>query len=66
MHFAMLSPAELEVFRFYRDHGRKFGVAVSIIGDVDAEELARAASRQHAEEILRRSRGKVYVKVQQR
>ena len=52
--FAMLSPAEHAVLEFYRNQGRKFGVAVSIISDADTAELASAPSQQAADEILRR------------
>lgn len=67
--FAMLSEDELEVYKFFRDRGRKFGVAVLLIPDEPysdevAEDLARAATIQHTEEILRRRNTRVCVTVQ--
>lgn len=60
--FAMLTPEELEVFRFYRDRGRKYGVAISVSSDVFQAELA-SATPKHAEEILRRTNSKIAVDV---
>jgi hypothetical protein len=60
----MLSPEELSVFRFYCENGRKYGVAISVISDVDPAELA-IASRQQADELLHRSNGKITVEVRQ-
>lgn len=52
-NFAMLSVEEQAVLSFYRDQGRKFNVTVEILTDADPKELARA-SRQQADEIMRR------------
>lgn len=45
--FAMLTPQESEVLDFYRAQGRKFDVAVSIINQADADELARPQAKVH-------------------
>lgn len=63
-HLAMLSPTDLDVFRFYRAQGRKYGVTISVTGDADAEKLAQTVSSQQAEQILCRGHGKISVKVQ--
>lgn len=59
-NFATLTSEELFVFAFYRDQGRKFYVGVSIISDADQLMLAQA-SRQQAEEIMRRANSHVLV-----
>lgn len=59
--FAMLTPAEHDVLMFYRNQGRKFGVAVSITSEADPDELASAPSQQAADEILRRVNSTVSV-----
>jgi len=59
--FAMLSTDESDVLTFYRDQGRKFGVAVSIISEANPEELASAPSQQAADEILRRMNSTISV-----
>lgn len=64
--FAMLTNSEQAVLNFYRDRGRKFGVAVSIISEADADELARASSREQADQILKRANSRVQVTVSQR
>lgn len=64
--FAMLSTSELDIFYFYLNQGRKFGVAVALIHNVDPEELARAASQRQAEKIVRRTSAKVSVTVKNR
>lgn len=61
--FAMLNPDEEAVLNFYRDQGRKFGVAVSIINEADPAELARASSRQQADQILKSANSRVHVTV---
>lgn len=61
--FAMLNPDEEAVLNFYRDQGRKFGVAVSIANEADPEELARASSRQQADQILKSANSRVRVTV---
>lgn len=62
-NFAMLSPEEEELLSFYRSQGRKFGVAVCIISDVDPEELARAPSQLHVDQILKRGNSRISVTV---
>ncbi len=64
-YLAMLSLSELDVFRFYRDRGRKYGVSITVTGNADAEKLAQAASPLQAEKILMRGHGKISVMVQQ-
>lgn len=62
--FAMLSPAEFEVFDFYRDRGRKFDVAVAVVHEgVDPDELLRAKNKLQVDTILRRSSSVVKVTV---
>lgn len=61
--FAMLNSDEEAVLNFYRDHGRKFGVSVSIINEADPEELAQASSRQQADHILKIANSRVRVTV---
>jgi hypothetical protein len=61
--FAMLNERESEVLDYYRDRGRKYGVAVSIINEADPEELARAASKEHADQIMKRANSRVSVTV---
>ncbi|SEU40125.1 hypothetical protein SAMN03159335_06199 [Burkholderia cepacia] len=63
--FAMLTDSEHEVLKFYRDRGRKFGVAVSIINEADPDELSRASSREQADQILKRANSRVSVTVSQ-
>lgn len=63
--FATLSDEEMAVLNVFRDTGRKFGVAVSIINEADPEELARASSREQAEQILKRTNSRVSVTVSQ-
>ncbi len=61
--FATLSPAEQEVLKFYRQQGRKFGVALAITHHVDSQELARATSAEQADELLRKSNATISVGV---
>lgn len=51
--FAMLSPEEVKVLEFYRDQGRKYGVALSIINKADPAELAKASSKAEADDVMR-------------
>jgi hypothetical protein len=60
--FAMLSPDEVKVLEFYRDQGRKYGIALSIINQADPTELAKATSKAAADDILRRANSVVTVK----
>ncbi|MBJ2202653.1 hypothetical protein P5706_36505 [Pseudomonas sp. ChxA] len=61
LNFAMLKPAELEVFDFFRQQGRKYGVAASVVSDADPAELENATSQQHQDEIMRRANSSVSV-----
>lgn len=61
--FAMLTTEEEATLNFYRDRGRKFGVAVSIINDANPEELAKASSRLQADQILKQSNSRVSVSI---
>lgn len=63
--FATLTDEETAVLNFYRDSGRKVGVAVSIINEADPDELARASSREQADQILKRANSRVSVTVSQ-
>lgn len=61
--FAMLTAEEQSVLDFYRNQGRKYRVAVSIINEADPEELARAASQEQADQILKSANSGVSVTV---
>lgn len=61
-NFAMLTADELAVLRFYRDQGHKFDVAITITSDADAKELERA-SREQADELMRRANSHVHIVV---
>jgi hypothetical protein len=61
--FAMLSDDEQAILDFYRIQGRKFDVCVSIINKADPAELARATSKQHADQILKSANSLVAVTV---
>ncbi|WP_186035758.1 hypothetical protein [Burkholderia gladioli] len=63
--FATLTDNELAVLNFYRDRGRKFGVAFSVINEADPDELARASSREQADQVLKRADSRVSVIVSQ-
>lgn len=43
----MLTPAELELFKFYRDLGRKYAVVATIVSAADPAELAQAKTQAH-------------------
>lgn len=59
-NFATLKPAELELFDFFRQQGRKYGVAASVISDAGEAELANASSQQQ-DEIMRQANSSVSV-----
>lgn len=61
--FAMLSPNEEALLNLYRAQGRKWGVSVSIINEADPAELARARSRQQADQVLKSANSRVSVMV---
>lgn len=60
--FATLTTDEQAVLRFYRDRGRKYDVAITITTDADPKALERA-SRDQADDILRRAKSYVHVTV---
>ncbi|MCA8050773.1 hypothetical protein [Burkholderia arboris] len=62
---AMLSEDEQAVLDFYRLQGRKYGVEISIVNEADPEELARATSREQADQLLKRSNSRVSIIVSQ-
>ncbi|WP_334043639.1 hypothetical protein [Burkholderia ambifaria] len=62
---AMLSEDEQAVLDFYRLQGRKYGVTISAVNEANPEELARATSREQADQILKRSNSRVSVIVSQ-
>lgn len=59
--FAMLTPAELELFKFYRNQGRKYGVVATIVSAADPAELAEAKTQAHQDEVMRRVNSTVSV-----
>lgn len=59
--FAMLSPAELEVFEIARAEGRRHGVIASIASTADPAELAKAKTQAQQDEIMRRTNSTVSV-----
>ncbi|QLG94785.1 hypothetical protein HZF02_23835 [Pseudomonas yamanorum] len=59
--FAMLTLAELELFKFYRDQGRKYGVVATVVNTADPAELAEAKSQAYQDEIMRRVNSTVSV-----
>lgn len=59
--FAMLTTEEQSVLDFYRARGRKYDVAVSIINEADPEELIRATSLAHADQVLKSANSRVSV-----
>lgn len=59
--FAMLTPAELELFELARAEGRKHGVIATIESAADPVELAQAKSQAHQDEIMRRVNSTVSV-----
>lgn len=59
--FATLSDAEREALAFYRNEGRKYGVAVAIVSKADPTELARAKTEAQADEIMQRANSIVSV-----
>jgi hypothetical protein len=59
--FAMLTPSELELFKFYRDQGRKYGLVATIVSAADPAELAKAKTQAHQDEVMRRVNSTVSV-----
>lgn len=60
---AMLSPDEIEVYRYVRDQGRSFGVLVTEETTADPNKLS-LSSLQQAEELMRRARTKLSISMQ--
>ncbi|NGO98058.1 hypothetical protein BJL96_27740 [Burkholderia cenocepacia] len=61
--FAMLNESEREILAFYRNRGRKFGVAVAIINEADPELLSLAKSQEQADAIMATANSRVKVTV---
>lgn len=61
--FAMLTPEEEATLNFFRDVGRKFGVAVQVISEADPAQLDKAPSQLQADQILKRTNSRVSVTV---
>ena len=61
--FATLTPDEMNVLNFYRDQGRKHGVTIIIDTDANPDDLARASSRERADQILKQANNLVHVTV---
>ena len=59
--FAMLTPAELELFKFYRDQGGKYGVVATVVSAAVPAELAQAKTQAHQDEVMRRVNSTVSV-----
>lgn len=59
--FAMLTDAQLQLFSYYRTHGRKHGIIATIVSAADPVELADAKSQEHQDEIMRRVNSTVSV-----
>jgi hypothetical protein len=51
--FAMLDADELEVFNFFRKHGRKYGVTATVISAADPADLAKCSSQEDKDETMR-------------
>jgi len=62
--FAMLTERETHVLDFFRMYGRKHGVTIEVKNEADSDELTRATSKAHADEILKSANSRVYVTVQ--
>lgn len=61
--FAMLTPDEEATLNFYLERGRKFGVAVEIVGEADPLELANARSKEAADRILKSANSRILIVV---
>lgn len=61
--FATLNSDERAVLDFCRTQGRKSGVNITIVGDVDEAALAAATSELQADEVLRRGNNRVIISV---
>ena len=61
--FEMLSSEEASVVDFYLARGRMYDVAISIISQVDPDELERASTQAHAQAIIDRANRLVSVTV---
>lgn len=51
--FAMLDADELEVFNFFRKHGRKYGVTATVISAADPADMAKCSSQEGEDETMR-------------
>ena len=61
--FATLNNDELEIFNYFRDRGRKYGVSVDVVSKADQEELARATSKEQTDYVLRSKNSVVTVEI---
>lgn len=61
--FKMLTEQEEEVFNFYRDRGRKYGLSVGVRNEASAELLATASSQEQADQILKSANSRIFVTV---
>lgn len=62
--FAMLTELELRLYRFFRDHGRKYGITVDVEVTNSCDQIEdeiKAASRSQQEDIYRRERTQIGV-----
>jgi hypothetical protein len=59
----LLDDREKLVLKYYQSRGRKYGVSVIIANEVDPEELAKARSRQQADDILETANSRIAVKI---
>lgn len=60
-NLATLSSEERRTLELFRARGRKHGVDVRIESDADPHELARASSKDQADELMRRANSVVHV-----
>jgi hypothetical protein len=60
-NFATLTHAQLELFNFYRDQGRKYGLAATVVCEANSAELAEVKLQSHQDEIMRRLNGTVSI-----
>lgn len=61
--FAMLTPNEEVLLNLYRDQGRKWGVAISIVNEADPSAVAAAKSRKEADHIMKSANSLISVTV---
>lgn len=59
--FATLIPEEYDIYKFYRDRGRKFGVSVSVMNEEDPNALAQSLSIDEAEHFFKMANSRLLV-----